>query len=169
MTLTKNEYLALVTRFVEEQYGNEIDKEEQAVRPSFKKNNKEPVTPSINTVINATDYKKDQIEDAVLYAANLRIGKFLIKIYKHNYNPESEDGMPMTYDLNLYEESPYVYLNRPSKKVTKITPSKDSRFDTRPWVSFFSANHDKAEDMTLDGLLEMTRWLQAVGKMAAFL
>lgn len=173
MTLTKEEYLDLVTKLVDEQYGKEIDTEPVIDRGTLFKhkddvNKKYRETPNTNTIINATDYKKEEIKTAILRSSNLRIGNFLIKIIKHNYNSDDEDGMPMTYDLNIYEESACMYLNRPSKRLTKLTPSKDSRMDTRPWCQDFSGS-DRSYGMSLDSLLDMTRWLQAMGKMAAFL
>lgn len=167
MTLTKEEYLAMVAKLVDEQYGNDpIEFQEPKEPLKVIMRGKERTLPSLNLVIDATKYKKEEIKDAVLRAANLRIDNFLIKIIKHNYS-DSEDGMPMTYNLNIYEESPHIYLNRPSKKITKLTPSKDSRMDTRPWLSYFVG--DQAHCVTLDDLLNIIRWLQAIGKMGAFL
>lgn len=166
--MTKDEYLALVTKFVDEQYGKEIDPIED--HPTFDtiKHGKDRIVLNSNTVINATNFKKEEIKDAILRAANLRVDNFLIKVIKHNYNSEDENGIPVSYNLSIFEESPYVYLNRPSKKITKIVPSKDSRMDTRPWAQYFGTS-DQASYMTLDSFLDMIRWLQAMSKLGAFL
>jgi hypothetical protein len=91
MTMTKEEYLDLVTKLVDEQYGKEIDVDPIVDQPPLFKhkddiNKKYRELPNSNTIINATDYKKEDIKAAILRSSNLRIGSFLIKIIKHNYN-----------------------------------------------------------------------------------
>ena len=156
MTLTKEEYLELVIKLVDQQYGNKIDTVYE---------DKIPSKPDSNSIIDVTSYKKPDIIAALLRCSNLKIGNFIIKIDSYSYK---EDGYSMKYDLRIFEESPHIYLNRPCKKTTKLVPANDSRLDSRPWAVYFSQG-SFAVSVPQDSLLDIIRWLQAMGKIAAFI
>lgn len=161
MTLTKEEYLALIARLVDDQYDELNDNEDE--HEAF--NSPEiPSRPNPNTIINVTSYKRDELLPALLKSANLKVENFIIKIHHYTIN---NDGYEC-YSLRLYEESPHVYLNRPCTKTTKIKPDQDNRFDSRSWTSFFNGR-DYATDLPQNELLNMIRWLQAVCKIGVFL
>lgn len=161
--LTKEEYIAMVAKLVDQQYGRELDNDDD--EPHHLSGSPEiPTRPNPNSIINITDHKRNDIPIELLRACNFKIGNFLIKIH---HNMTNEDGYAC-YSFKLFEESPYTYLNRPSIKTTKITPCNDSRFDGRSWLSYFG-QRSFAEQMIVSELLDMIRWLQAIGKMTAFL
>lgn len=163
MTLTKEEYIALIAKLVDQQYGKEIEQEDED-RGQVSGSPEVPNRPNPNTIIDVTTYKRNDIEPALLKSANLKVDSFIIKI--HHYTT-TNDGYEC-YSLRLYEESPHVYLNRPCTKTTKIKPDQDNRFDSRTWANYFNGR-DFATAMPHLELLDMIRWLQAIGKMGAFL
>ena len=160
--LSKEEYLQLVTRFLNEQYGDELEDsyEEEPIEDT-----KPPRVPDFNKIINVTTYKKAEIIDALLYCSNLQVNNFIVKI--SDYIKE-EGQNTVKYNLKLYEESPHIYLNRPCKKTTKLIPSDDIRFSNCSWVNYFNSS-SSGEKLPLEELLNLVRWLQAVSKLAAFI
>lgn len=163
MTLSKEEYIALVAKLVNQQYGERFDDDndeqgEVSGTPDI------PNRPNPNTIVDVTNYKRNDIEPALLMSANLRVNNFIIKIYHYG---STNDGY-QCFGLRLYEEAPFVHLNRPCTKTTKIKPDQDNRFDSRSWTNYFNGR-DYATEMPLLELMDMIRWLQAVSKMVAFL
>ena len=158
-SLTNQEYIQLIEKLVEQQYG---EKEEPVVPddpiwvpadPEIKKKFKGP----IQTCIDVSSIKNDKLKDIVLDYNNLIIGPFKICISK---------GFSQTNNSN--NVCLCIYEDKTSSMTYKVDVLNDTRFEGRPWRKYFTA-FKRANHISIDELVDIIKWLKAIHKLTCFL
>jgi hypothetical protein len=168
-TFTEEEYLDLVTRLAEQQYGSldDIVVGDAEWMPSEAPIKEKMFRAKNEGTIDLTKIKKDQIKDLLFKHNNIKIYDFLIRITFYHGEP-GKDGANLTVDVSLYNEIHKTPLSgAPCKMTVPFSITKDNRFTKRPWLSYFVNSHGK--NIPADTLVEIIRWMQVVKKLPAFL
>jgi hypothetical protein len=171
-TFTKEEFLRLVERLTEQQYGGEIDEpesEETVWMPADPPAKDKIKYPSSNGVIDLTNVKKDKIKDALYKCTTLKVGHFTVKISKyHGYPDKNGKGQDLKLDLTFWHEVYRTPSGAPCRMTYKLDVAKDNRFSNRPWLSYLSGT-SAARNVPIDTAVDIIRWFQGVIRMTAFL
>lgn len=170
-TLNEQEYWDLCQRLANQQYSDEEDYYEMdpsiipdSVWMPSEPSAKENILPDYNGVIDFTNAKGSQILNKIHKCRNFQVGSFLIKITKYKGEP---GGIKL--DLIIYEEDKKKKdKSKQFNIVNKLDVSKDDRFKTRDWKSYFNSMK-MGTNIPLEKITEIMRWLQAIQKMRVYL
>lgn len=174
-SFSKADYLRLCEQILKDQYGDdepdEYGVENQAWIPSEPSSDlkKKISLPSNNGVIDLTSGKKDKIIDSMYKCSNLKVGNFIIKVTAYHGEPDTYNNKTyISINISIYENKQQTHLGRTSNMLSKINPNKDNRFENRPWLVYFKS-FDKGINIPVEEFPDIVRWLQAIGKMSAFI
>lgn len=169
MVFSKEEYIALCQKMLDEQYGNDEDDYDtvdmNAWIPSESEAKEKMIAASINGIIDLTKTKKSDIATNLFKCTNLKIGNFSIKITRYSGSP-SKDGVGLTFDISIFEETSKTPSGNPCKMTYKVDILKDSRFTGRQWISYF--NKYNGSNIPTSVLVDIIRFLQVVHRLPAF-
>lgn len=167
--MTKEEYLALVTRLTEQQYNciSGSTANDQAWIPAISPaKEKMKSREDHNGLLNLSNIKKDKVIEFLTLNKyfNLKVEDFLVKISRYSYDSKEKKT---TLDLSIYEEKTINQGSIKSKILNKVDLIKDPRFETRPWLKYFNSLK-MAKNIPIEEMGNIVRWLQAISKLAAF-
>lgn len=160
------EYLKLIESLLDQQYDeatDDYDVEKMEWIPS------EPEIKihqySTSGQIDLTNVKSSKIKDELLKCVNLKVGNFKIRISRYNGSPHQE-GVQITLNMKVWEE--HYEKSNGSRMDRAVKFDTDSRFSNRPWLTYFNKTN-YLYGVPLDTAVDIIRWLQAIGKMTAFI
>jgi hypothetical protein len=170
MNITKEDYLKLLEEMSnnEEDLDNSPPIEDESwiwadppVKDKIKISN-------YHGVIDATKFKKEEIQDALYKCMNIQIGNFLLKIDKYHGFPDTHgNGSNLTLDIQTWEKKYRTPSGNPCNMDFRVDLSKDDRFANRPWINLFNGCY--GSKVPVETVVEIVRWLQAIKRMTAFL
>jgi len=175
--ISKEEYLKLLEDLANDQYGYDDPPEEEPYIPDEAWIPSESVAKemirmkSLHGKIDVTKFRKDKIQDALYKCMNVQVGDFLIKIDSyHGYPDKFGKGANLTMDIEVWEKRYRTPSGAPCNMDFRIDWSKDDRFFTRKWLSYFQGGASSAAaNVPVETVIEIVRWMQAIKKMGAFL
>lgn len=168
-SFTKQEYLDLIQKLVDQQYDDAIDDydiDQMEWIPSEPEIKEKVIKANTNGLIDLTNVKSSKIKEQLVLCTNLKVGPFKIRIGRYNGVP-SQQGANICLDLEVWEERTKTPNGMPCRVDFPLIFHKDTRFDTRPWLKYFSGN--MGGNVPMDTVVEIVRWMQAVKKLTAFL
>lgn len=166
-SFTDEEYLRLLQKLVDDQYDDAIDdydiQEMEWIpsEPEFEPVKKKKEV-NRNGSVDLTDTKAKFIEREVLRCSNIKVGDFKIIISEFN-----EDADPLSCNLKIVVHQSKTMNGFPCNMDNDLNVRQDNRFSGRPWLELFQYN--RADNVPIDTVVEIVRWLQAIKRMAAFL
>jgi hypothetical protein len=167
---TNQEYLDLIQKLVDQQYDdatNDYDIENMEWIPDESEIQEKIIRANYNGVIDLTKTKSSKIKEELLKCANLKVGNFKFMIDRY-FDTPSADGFKTVINLRFWEHKNKTDSGNPCSIDYPLIFYKDSRFNGRAWVKYF--NHgSSAVNVPIDTVVEIVRWLQAMGKLTAFL
>lgn len=165
-TLTDNEYLDLIQKLSDCQYDEEYDDIDMNYEVYEAKSAVKKFIPNTNGFINLTEIASDKIKDAIFKYANLQIGDFKICITKYNGEP-GQEGATITTNIEIFETRYKTPAGYQCKIDYPVVFEKDKRFTTKSWIKYFNTNF--GDNIPIDTVVDIIRWLQAITKYPAFL
>ncbi len=167
-SLTDQEYLELLQTIVDQQYDDAIDDydiDKMEWVPAESEIRKKIESLNHHGMIDLTNVKSSKIKEEIRKCANLRVGNFKIMLTHIHPDPIKGD---IGYDLNIKEERNKTPSGMPCRIDYRMDICKDSRFKGRPWLKYFKGE-GYANNVPIDIVVEIVRWMQAVKKLSAFL
>lgn len=167
-TFTKEEFLRLIERLNDAQYGDEeIDySDEEVWTSSAPKPKKQPEN---NGTINLINLKREKIQEAIYKCTNLKIDNFTIRVTKyHGLADKQGKGSNLFVDLAFFQEVFRTPSGAPCKMTYKFDVLKDNRFTERPWLNHCGPG-GVATKVPIETAVEIVRWFQGIIRMTAFL
>ncbi len=167
-SLTDQEYLELLQKIVDQQYDEAIDDydiDKMEWVPSESEIKKKIESLNHHGMIDLTNVKSSKIKEEIKKCANLRVGAFKIALTAVHPNPVKGD---VGYDLEVREEKTKTPSGMPCRIDYRVDLSKDSRFKGRPWLKYFNSG-GCGDNVPIDTVTDIVRWMQAVKKLSAFL
>lgn len=124
---------------------------------------------SAHGMVDVLKYRKEAVQEAIYKCMNLQVGEFIIHIKRYNGHPKDKQFVgPLTLDINVMQERYQTPSGAPCKMSYKFDFFRDNRFTNRPWLSYFDSSGN-AEEVPVETLVEIIRWMQALRRMNAFL
>ena len=123
---------------------------------------------SIGGMIDLTTVKSDKIKEEILKGTNLRVGNFKIRVSRYKGMP-SKDGFKLALNLTVWEERNKTSSGNPCKIDCALNFEKDNRFNNQPWLKYFIARGNIADNVPIDIVVDIVRWMIVVKKLSAFL
>lgn len=181
-SLTNEEYLALCQKLVDQQYDNAIDDydvekmEWIPAEPEIKHH----IQQNVNGMIDLTHVKSSEIQKQIQLCTNFKVGKFKFRLNRYFdflrngtstmsvQPPKNGEKYTMKFSMEVWEEKDRTPNGMPCKIDFPIALAKDNRFTGRPWLKHFTGN-GSGRDLTIETVVEIVRWMQAVKKLTAFL
>jgi hypothetical protein len=167
--LTNEEYLALCQKLVDQQYDDAVDDydiskmewipaESEAKERMIKVNN--------NGMIDLTHVRSTKIKEEIFKCGNLKVGDFKI-IISHYSGVPSQEGANLTCNLRFMGHQSKTMNGMPCNMDSFVNIAKDNRFFGRPWLKYFHGSN--ADNVPIDTVVDIIRWMQAIKKLTAFL
>lgn len=122
-------------------------------------------------IIDVTKFRKDKIQEALYKCMSIQVGEFLIRIDTyHGYPDKFGKGTNLTMDIEVWKKQYKTLSGNPCNMDFKMDWSKDNRFFGRPWLQLFAGGTScSANDVPVETVIEIVRWMQALKRMNAFL
>ena len=168
---SKEEYLQLCQKLVEEQYNdesiknNDIDHIEWIPAESEIKNRM--AQKQTFKSIDLGQVKSTEIKDKLLLNEYFTVGKFKIRVEKHT-GLTGKIEIPVSADLSVWELRTRTPNGMPCQIEFPVLFYKDSRFVNRSWTEQFHKNNS-ASNITIETIAEIIRWLQISTRLSAFM
>jgi hypothetical protein len=121
--------------------------------------------------IDILKFKKDQIREALYKATNLKIGEFLLYIRSYHGRPaknKEPNYNDLTMNITIYQEKNTTPSGNPGKMQYKMDFFQDSRFSNCLWLSSFDSK-GKANNISVETVVNLVKYLQAIQNLTAFL
>jgi hypothetical protein len=174
-SFSHKDYLRLLEELTDQQYDDDSydiisEIPEESWMPEVS-SAKEKMLRSLNAnkTINITNFKKDQIQDALYQNTNIQVDNFLIKIQRYNGYPDKTNQITnLTMDISVYEKQFKTMSGFPCNMDLDLNIHKDNRFIGRTWLSLFNS-YNGARNIPASTVVEIVRWMQALKRMTAFL
>lgn len=169
-SFTNNDYLDLLQKLVDEQYDDVIDDYDAQnmawipAEPEIKEKIKDV---NHKGIIDLTHVKSDKIKEEIHKCGNVRVGSFKIIIRRYNGVP-SQQGAQLCCDLKIVGHRSKTMNGMPCNMDYDVDVTTDSRFTGQPWLSYFKVR-GYANNVPIDTVVNIVRWLQGIHKLAAFL
>ena len=167
-SFTNEEYLALCTKLLEEQYDEALDDyniEDMEWTPSETEVKVKREKANSNGMIDLSEVKSNLIKPQLFKCTNFKVGFFKLRISHFN---EKESDDKAVFSVEVWEERHKTPNGMPCKIDFPMVFAKDTRFKDRPWLKHFQGG-SFAYQMPIDTLVEVIRWMQIVKKLSAFL
>jgi|SRR6185436_10169923 len=166
-SFTTEEYYNLIKSLVDQQYHDtSSDDVYQETWIPAESEIKQKIKSKDKGMVDLTDVKKDKIKDFILKSNTIKVGDFLIKITKSDYTKSDMSDLKM--NMCIYEEKTHTQAGGNCKMLYKLDSTKDSRFSKCNWNSYFN-QFKYGNSITIDVLIDIVRWLQAIRKLTAFI
>lgn len=162
----KKEYLDIIQKLVQDQYGDLIDNYGNIEWIPAEPEIKQKLIKINNTIINLTDLKNDDIRKNIILHNNFKIYSYKLKINNCNFVPNF-NGKQTCFNITIWEEKNKTPNGHPCKIEFPVNLEKDSRFNNRPWLKYFSMND--GTNIPLDTILDIIKWLKTTVKLKAFI
>ncbi len=167
-SMTRDDYIKLYQELINDQYGSDDDLPENIEWiPSEPDIKKKISLPNVSGMIDLSDAKKAKILASIHKCSNLQVNDFIIKITSYHGKPNDKHDAEVSLNISIYENKKQIHLGRISNMVNKVNILKDTRFINRPWLQNFSSYG--GQNISLDQLCDIIRWMQALKKMSAFI
>lgn len=167
-SITKEEYLALINKLLDQQYSDDGEKPETEnhwIPAESPLKDKIPFAVQ-NGVIDLTNAKKDKIKPSLMNAGSFKVDNFLIKVTKRQ--TQGIVGSNLTLDLEVYEEKFRTPSGNPCRMTYRLDIKNDPRFEQCRCLSNFGGGH-YSRNVTSEVFFDLVRWMQALKRMTAFL
>lgn len=162
---TKQEYLELCQRLLDEQYSSDDESDDTSaiawIPAESEIKNKMTAVRNAQGFIDLTKMKKEKIKEAIQKCDNFRVHDFTIRI--NHYNDKSD-----SFSITLYEDKTKTPSGNPCKMTYPVLIEKDSRFNGRSWITYFKGSK-YGGNIPTDTLIEIIRFLQIIKKLSAFI
>lgn len=170
--INMDEFLYLAKRYVEEQYHTDEDvgeylpddlegilseaqeRKERMERRSYQMQ---------EAILNLSDADEEAIEHALASAKNFKVGDFVIKIKKYRVDQNKNIFLAM----DIYEEKLKITHFGSNKMPERVNILKDCRFQDCTWIVHFK--YMANQDIPIKTGIQIIRWLQAVGRLPAYI
>lgn len=168
-SLSDQDYLRLLQQITDQQYDDAIDDydinkmEWIPAEPEAK----EKIKAATWGMIDLTNVKSSHIKEEILKCTNLKVGAFKLRISRYNGVP-SQQGSKLCLDLEVMEERTQTPSGMPCRVDYRMNFDKDSRFKKCHWAKYFNAG-GCGNNVPIDTVVEIVRWMQAAKKLSAFL
>lgn len=170
LSFNSKEYFKLIQQLLDQQYHDEEtsseDINDSAWIPS-EPEAKQKLLLKEGSNLDLTTTKKDKIKDLIIdhkkssYTSSIKVGDFLIKINTF------DQAQIEKFNVCIYEEKHRTQTGQPCKMLYKVDVLKDARFSQCSWTSDFTTW--KNGKITVDVMIDIVRWLQAIRKLTAFI
>ena len=174
-SLSKEDYLRLIESAQRDEEGyDEVEHHDMADAwiPAESPNKEKMLrarAASSHGVIDVLKCRKEQIRDAIYKCMNLQVGEFLIHIRSYNGHPKDKQlHGPLTLNINVMQERTKTPSGAPCKMQYDFDLFQDNRFAGCDWISRFNAR-GYAQDVPIEIVVDIIRWMQALRRMNAFL
>lgn len=117
-------------------------------------------------MMDLTHVKSNLIKEEIFKCGNLKVGDFKI-IINHFSGVPSQEGSKLCCNLKIMQHQSRTMNGMPCNMDSVVNLNTDMRFNSRPWVKYFSGSY--ANNVPIDTVVDIIRWLQAIKKMTAFL
>jgi hypothetical protein len=167
--LTNEEYLALCQKLVDQQYNDAVDDYDISKMewiPAESEAKEKMLKVNHSGMIDLTHVRSTKIKEEIFKCGNLKIGDFKI-IISHFSGIPSQEGSNLCCNLRIMTHQSRTMNGMPCNMDFDANLKKDSRFNGRPWLKYFGNGY--GDNIPIDTLVEIVRWLQAIKKMTAFL
>lgn len=167
--LTNEEYLALCQKLVDQQYDDAVDDydiSKMEWMPAESEIKEKMLKINRNGMIDLTHVKSTKIKEEIFKCGNLKVGDFKIIISQFNGIPSQEKDK-LTCSLRLMGHQSKTMNGMPCNMDNDVNLKKDNRFNGRPWLKHFNSSY--ADNVPIDTVVDIIRWLQAIKKLTAFL
>lgn len=168
-SLTDQEYMELCQKLVDQQYSDAVDDydiEKMEWIPAESEAKEKMLKVNHSGMIDLTHVKSSKIKEEIFKCGNLKVGDFKI-IISHYSGVPSQEGAKLCCNLRVMGHQSQTMNGMPCNMDSTVNLSKDSRFKGRPWLKYFNGSY--ADNVPIDTVVEIIRWMQAVKKMTAFL
>lgn len=149
---TIQEYFELIQKIEDQR--NETVKDGNDLLEKLKENSK-----NNKGICNLTDVKKSEFYDNIIKYSGVKIGNFLIKI-KNTVSTNKN----LELIISIFEEKKFTPSGVPAKMHYAINFTKDSRFFKSP----LPPNFKNGNKLTIEAVVDLIRWVQAIHRMNAF-
>jgi hypothetical protein len=163
--ITEAEYLKFIDQVQDEAYDMDDDdympsdwvelSDYTDPKPEFK----------YDCTVDATNFKKSKLLDAICKYTNIKVGKFTLRIDSYRSHPLNKS---LNMDIVLYETCYKSPSGNPIKIDYRVNLSQDNRFINKPWLSEFTTE-GKAFNLPEETVVDIVKWLQMLTKLIAFL
>jgi len=174
-SISKEEYLKLLEELTDQQYDSDEDEplnppDEAWIWADPPAKEKIRIH-NHHGVVDVTKCRKDSIQEALYKCMNIKVGDFLIKIERyHGYPDKFGKGVDLTMDIEVWEKKYKTPSGNPCNMDFRMDWSKDNRFFGRKWLQWFDNGiSSSAQNVPVDTVVDIIRWMQAIKKMGAFL
>ena len=168
-SLSDQDYLRLLQKLTDQQYDDAIDDydiNKMEWIPS-EPEVKEKIKASTWGMIDLTNVKSNKIREEIQKCTNLKVGPYKIRVSRYHGVP-SQLGAQICLDLEVMEERTHTPSGMPCRIDYRMDFTKDSRFKKCHWVKYFDTS-GCANNIPLDTVVEIVRWMQISKKLSAFL
>lgn len=157
--MKQQEYIELLEKYLEEQYGSHIDdqmsEEDYESDPYYHIK----ITTSMQEHIDLSSADKDKIYDSIGKYKNITIDNFRVVI--NGYRGFKVNSVTqMNLDISIYEIK--------NKFLNKIDIFKDKRFNKYKSMSK-SANVPILKDISMDDVVSLIQWCQKLKRLITFI
>lgn len=122
---------------------------------------------TVHGKIDVSKLRKDQIQDALYKCVNVVIGDFVLHINEyHGYPGKNKTDLSM--DISILCTQYKTITGAPCKMELRFDPSKDNRFNNKPWSKRFDA-YGHANYVPVEIVVDIVRWFQALKRLPSFL
>jgi len=163
---SKKDYFKLLEEIAIEQYNSEDNFEaipEDAWMPAESPAKDRMKKKAFSEVVDATNLRKEKIRNALTMFSNIKVGNFLIRV--RNYSADLLDKG--VFSITIYERRYKTSTGNPCNMDVPAKLSEDDRFSGRSWLTYFDGAH--GENIPIDIIIDIVRWMQAIKKLSAFL
>lgn len=168
-SFTDQEYIELCLKLVDQQYDNITDDyhiEDTEWIPAESVAKEKMVKANRNGMMDLTHVKSDKIKEEIFKCGNLKVGDFKI-IISHYSGVPSQEGAQLCCGLQLIGHQNQTMNGMPCNMDRAVNLKLDNRFNGRPWLKYFNESH--ANNVPIDTVVDIVRWLQAIKKLTCFL
>lgn len=122
---------------------------------------------NLHSTTDATNLHRDQIKTAIKKTRNLKVGHWSIKI-KGFYHSDKLDNDFM--HLDIYERRTKTPSGQQCNMDYRADLATDNRFTNCSWISYFSTTSPGlAQNVPIDTVVNIVKWMQALKKLTVFL
>lgn len=170
-SFSNKDYLDLIQQLVDQQYDDAVedyDIDNMEWIPAEPEIKEKMMKVNRSGMIDLTHVKSNKIKEEIHKCGNIRIGNFKIIISRYNGTP-SQQGAQLCCDLHIMGNRNKTMNGMPCNMDYDVDVKKDSRFNNQSWLKYFDQSPSYADNVPVDVVVDIVRWLQGIHKLTAFL
>jgi len=161
--ITLEEYIKLTSDYTESQYGGEVPEPFDPIfREAETRKERMIAKKLLSGYTDLTKSEMEKIEDEVRTSANIKVGKFSIRLKKYDKKNE-------TIGMNIYEEKVFKSNFGSNPMPRKLSVPKDMRFEGCEWIKYFTNPILGGHNIPISTAAEIVRWVQGLVAFEAFI